>query len=57
MHALETPQTWAKTHFGRVEMSDVRRVARVVTIAEAMATHPAHSMPQMFENPYEVKAA
>ncbi len=57
MHALETPQTWAKTHFGRVEMSDVRRVARVVTIAEAMATHPGHSMPQMFENPYEVKAA
>ena len=57
MHALETPQTWAKTHFGRVEMSDVRRVARVVTIAEAMATHPGHSLPQMFENPYEVKAA
>lgn len=38
-------------------MADVRRVARVVTIAEAMATHPGHSIPQMFEHPYEVKAA
>ena len=57
MHALEAPKAWAKTHFGQVEMSDVRRVARVVTIVEAMATHPGHSIPQMFENPYAIKAA
>ena len=57
MHALETPQAWATTHFGQIEMSDVRRVARVVTIAEAMATHPGHSIPQMFGNTYQVKAA
>jgi Transposase DNA-binding/Transposase Tn5 dimerisation domain len=55
--SLEAPQTWAKRHFGGVEMGDVRRVARVVTIAEAMAAHPGHSIPQMFEHPYEVKAA
>jgi hypothetical protein len=29
----------------------------VATIAEAMATHPGHSIPQLFEHPYEVKAA
>jgi hypothetical protein len=55
--SLEAPRTWAKRHFGSIEMADVRRVARVVTIAEAMATHPGHSIPQMFDHPYEVKAA
>ena len=49
MHALETPRTWAKMHFGDIEMSDVRRIARVVSIAEAIATYPGHSIPQMFE--------
>lgn len=38
-------------------MADVRRVTRAVTIAEAMAKHPGHSIPQLFEQPYEVKAA
>jgi len=38
-------------------MADVRRVARAVTVAEAMAKHPGHSIPQLFEQPYEVKAA
>ncbi len=57
MDSLESPQTWAKRHFGGIEMADVRRVARAVTVAEAMAKHPGHSIPQMFEQPYEVKAA
>lgn len=57
MDSLEAPGTWAKRHFGGIELADVRRAARVVTIAEAMATHPGHSIPQMFDHPYEVKAA
>ena len=57
MGTLEAPRTWAKRHFGSIELAEVRRVARVVTIAEAMATHPGRSIPQMFEHPYEVKAA
>jgi hypothetical protein len=38
-------------------MSDVRRTNRVVTIAEAMASSPGCSIPAMFANPYDVKAA
>ena len=35
----------------------MRRVRRVVTIAEAMATQPGRSIPPLFATPYEVKAA
>jgi hypothetical protein len=57
MGSLETPQSWAQRHFSAIEMGDVRRVARVVTIAEAMARTPGATIPQMFEEPYAVKAA
>jgi Transposase DNA-binding len=51
------PPTWAVQNFATIELSDVRRVRRVVTIAEAMATQPGRSIPQLFATPYEVKAA
>jgi hypothetical protein len=57
MSSIERPQEWAQKHFGEVEMGDVRRVERVVTIAQAMARDPGASIPQMFEDPYAVKAA
>ncbi len=38
-------------------MSDPRRNQRAVTIAAAMATNPAQSIPQMFLNSYDAKAA
>ena len=57
MSRLEKPQEWAQKHFGDVEMGDVRRVDRVVAIAQAMAREPGASIPQMFEEPYAVKAA
>ena len=38
-------------------MGDLRRNQRAVTIATARATNPARSIPQMFLNPYDVKAA
>jgi hypothetical protein len=53
----EAPPDWAETHFGEVDLGDVRRNQRVVTIATAMATNPAQSLPQMFLHPYDVKAA
>jgi hypothetical protein len=51
------PGAWAEQHFGEVDLGDLRHHQRAVTIATAMATNPARSIPQMFLNPYDVKAA
>jgi hypothetical protein len=40
-----------------VELGDLRRNQRAVTIAAAMAAHPHRSIPQMFLNAYDIKAA
>ena len=53
----QTPREWAVTHFGGAELSDVRRLDRVVTIAEAMAASPGKALPQLFAHPYDLKAA
>jgi hypothetical protein len=41
----------------RAKFSDIRRVARVKTIAAAMASHPGRSVPQLCNSLYAVKAA
>ena len=51
------PGAWAEQHFGDIELGDVRRNQRAVTIATAMATNPTQRIPQMFLNPYDIKAA
>jgi len=53
----EEPGVWAMQQFGAATLSDGRRVRRAVRIAEAMATKPGGSLPQLFTTPYEVKAA
>lgn len=53
----EAPRPWAEQHFGDLELGDLRRKQRAVTIATAMATNPTRSIPQMFLSPYDVKAA
>lgn len=53
----EAPRAWAEQHFGDLDLGDLRRNQRAVTIATAMATNPTRSIPQMFLNPYDVKAA
>jgi len=53
----EEPGAWAVQQFGAATMSDIRRVRRAVRIAEALATTPGGSLPQLFTTPYEVKAA
>lgn len=53
----QSPREWALEHFGGAELSDVRRVSRATTIAEAMAASPGASLPQMFAHPYDLKAA
>lgn len=51
------PLEWADRHFGDIDLGDQRRNQRAVTIASAMASNPDQSIPQMFRNTYDVKAA
>lgn len=53
----EDPVTWAERNFGDIDLGDQRRNQRAVTIAAAMASNPDRSIPQMFLNTYDVKAA
>jgi Transposase DNA-binding len=55
-HAME-PRRWAEVHFGEAPLTDVRRVERLKTIAEALGANPGASIPQLFARPYDVKAA
>src|SRR3954463_10086332 len=50
------PQQWAEEQFAGAKLTDLRRVARVKTIAEAMASQPGRSIPQLCRSPYAVKA-
>ena len=52
----QEPQRWAEAQFAGAKLTDIRRVARVQTIAEAMAVHPGRSIPQLCDTPYGVKA-
>ena len=51
------PREWAEAQFGGVELSDVRRVERAITIGEAMAASPGATLPEMFACGYDLKAA
>ena len=50
------PKRWAEEQFAGAKLTDIRRVARVKTIAEAMAVQPGRSIPQLCDSPYAVKA-
>jgi len=51
------PMEWARKHFEGIELGDPRRNRRAQRIAEAMAENPGLSIPQLFMDVYEVKAA
>lgn len=53
----QIPHEWARVHFAGAELSRVKQVDRVITIAEAMAQSPGATLPQMFAHPYDLKAA
>ena len=57
LHHHENPRIWAENNFSGSEMSDIRRIDRVITIAEAMASSPGKSIPDMFASTYDIKAA
>ena len=50
------PKRWAEEQFTGAKFTDIRRVARVKTIAEARAIHPGRTIPQLCDSPYAVKA-
>jgi hypothetical protein len=52
----QEPQSWAAEQFAGAKLTDIRRVARVKTIAEARAVHPGRRIPQRCRSPYAVKA-
>ena len=52
-----TAREWAEEHFEGAELSDVRRVGRAITSAEALVASPGTSLPQLFARPYDLKAA
>lgn len=53
----ESPLAWAEKHFAEVDLGEVRRNQRTVTIAAAMAANPDKSIPKMFIHCYDIKAA
>src|SRR5438552_15200259 len=48
---------WAEQQFGDLDLGDIRRDQRVVTIAAAMAAYPGGSLPQLFTRWPDLKAA
>lgn len=52
-----TAREWAEEQFEGAELSDVRRVGRTITIAEAFMESPGTSLPQLFARSYDLKAA
>jgi len=53
----DPPLAWAGKHFGEVDLGEVRRNQRTVTIAAAMAMNPDRSIPKIFIDRYDIKAA
>jgi len=52
-----TAREWAEAQFEEAELSEVRWVARAITLAEAVVARPGTSLPQLFARPYDLKAA
>lgn len=57
MRSASDPEVWSQTQFSGAKLSDKRRILRTVRIATAMAKQPGKSLPQLFEHPYDLKAA
>lgn len=55
--SFDTPQNWAAEHFAGAQLGDSRRRQRAERIGAAMSECPGKSIPELFEHPYDVKAA
>jgi len=54
---IESAASWAKTEFGRADLSDARRSARLVAFAEGVARQPAGRITEIFDGAAEREAA
>src|SRR5262245_5653647 len=57
MEADDEPTRWATAHFLGADLSDVRRVRRVIRVAGAMADRTGRSIPALFVRRCDIKAA
>lgn len=53
----EDPVQWASLHFAEAELGDARRVKRATQMATALLRCPGESLPRLFTQGREVKAA
>lgn len=53
----EDPIQWASLHFAEAKLGDARRVKRAKRMAVAMLRAPGESLPRLFAQPRELKAA
>ncbi|HBN08941.1 MAG TPA: hypothetical protein DD435_09925 [Cyanobacteria bacterium UBA8530] len=56
MSFSDNERSWSEENFSGTMLGDERRVQRVIMFAQALATHPGKSIPQLFDRPYDVKA-
>jgi hypothetical protein len=54
---LISPGEWAQNEFGFAQLGDRRRNRRLVSIAQHLAAHPGGTLPQVFPDWAELKAA
>jgi hypothetical protein len=51
------PRGFAETHFGKAELGNRARTARLVDLAERFARHPGGTLPEKLKSPAALKAA
>src|SRR5262245_15627439 len=56
MTAELDPHLWAEQHFSDLDLGDLRRNQRVITVASAMAHKPGKPIPQLFNRWCDTKA-
>lgn len=57
IHRDINPSNWAENQFNGLQFTDKRRTQRVKKIATSLASHPGLTIPQLFTNSYDIKAA
>lgn len=54
---LTAPSEWAQTEFGFAQLGDARRSQRLISLAAGLAAQPSGTLPQVFPDWAELKAA
>jgi hypothetical protein len=54
---MQPDATWAEEEFGEADLGDLRRTARLVTLATVLGAQPSASLPDATDDPATLKAA